>query len=304
MSDRKRRRLEKELEALENRHSLWTEKLSQLSEAKAIENDAATIFKLEQQIAEAEAEIEILKPKIEVLEEQISTNYQPPSTTIFMTDGRSVLSSIDRSKFIKWIGFGGIGIVFVFVLTKILSQIPKLPPPPLPSSIDRTTKPVITLPDLKLTPYKNTKLKISINHPENWNVQENINGFESEIKFVSDISSNESNNCSTELIIVVDELQDLFTLEEYKKLAIRKIENINQGIKVIDESSRVNILGGFNAYKLSYRQQDEKCTFNVLETGTVRYGKSYYITYKAIIDEFPKSLSIANTMIKSFRISE
>jgi hypothetical protein len=173
-----------------------------------------------------------------------------------------------------------------------------------PSTKKETTKPVVILPDLRLTPYKNTKLKISINYPETWNVQENINGFESEIKFISDINSNNSINCPTELIIVVDELQDRFTLEDYRNLAIKKIENINQGVKVIDESSRVNILGGFNAYKLSYKQQEEKCNFNVVETGTVRYGKSYYLTYRATIDEFPKFLSVINTMIKSFRISE
>jgi formylglycine-generating enzyme required for sulfatase activity len=112
MNDRQRLRLKQELAALEHQHSLWSEKLSRLSEARAIETDAATIFKLEQQIAEAEEEIEILKPKIELLEEQLS-------------------STIDRRKFIKWIGFGGTGIVLVFVLPKIVQQIPK--PPLIPS---------------------------------------------------------------------------------------------------------------------------------------------------------------------------
>jgi eukaryotic-like serine/threonine-protein kinase len=104
--DRQRDRLEQELKAIESEHSLWTEKLSRLAKAKAIETDPATIFKLEQQIEEAEAEIDRLKLKIKSLEEQLR------------------LISIDRRKFIKWIGFGGTGTVLVFVVPKILSQIP------------------------------------------------------------------------------------------------------------------------------------------------------------------------------------
>ncbi len=65
MRDRQRDRLERELKAIESEHSLWTEKLSRLAKAKAIETDPATIFKLEQQIEEAEVEIDRLKLKIQ-----------------------------------------------------------------------------------------------------------------------------------------------------------------------------------------------------------------------------------------------
>jgi eukaryotic-like serine/threonine-protein kinase len=130
VQDRQRDRLEQELKAVESQHSLWTEKLSRLSKAKAIETDPATSFKLEQQIEEAEAEIDRLKLKIQSLEEQLH------------------LISIDRRKFIKWIGFGGTGTVLVFVLPKIRSPIPELPP----------TRPLRSIPSLSTIEFVSVQL--------------------------------------------------------------------------------------------------------------------------------------------------
>ncbi len=72
INDRQRRRLEQELEGLEKQYDLWNEKLNRLSEARTIENDAASIFKQDNQIAEAQAEIDRLKLKIKSLEEQLN----------------------------------------------------------------------------------------------------------------------------------------------------------------------------------------------------------------------------------------
>jgi vWA-MoxR associated protein C-terminal domain len=74
--DRRRHRLEQELDDLEQQYDLWHEKLHRLSKARAIENDAATIFKQDKQIEEAQAKVDRLKPKIELLEEQLSSIFQ------------------------------------------------------------------------------------------------------------------------------------------------------------------------------------------------------------------------------------
>jgi hypothetical protein len=88
MNDRQRQRLEQELNALEQQYALWNEKLNRLSKAKISENDTATIFKLDTQIAQAQAEIDRLKSKIELLEEQfisifdclsLENEFKPPS---------------------------------------------------------------------------------------------------------------------------------------------------------------------------------------------------------------------------------
>jgi vWA-MoxR associated protein C-terminal domain len=74
--DRRRHRLEQKLDTLEQQYDLWHEKLHRLSKARAIETDPATIFKLDKQIEEAQAEVDRLKPKIELLEEQLSSIFQ------------------------------------------------------------------------------------------------------------------------------------------------------------------------------------------------------------------------------------
>jgi hypothetical protein len=74
--DRRRYRLEQELDDLEQQYDLWHEKLHRLSKARAIENDAATIFKLDKQIEEAQVEVDRLTLKIRSLEEQLSSIFQ------------------------------------------------------------------------------------------------------------------------------------------------------------------------------------------------------------------------------------
>jgi ABC-type arginine transport system ATPase subunit len=82
--DRRRRELDRELEALEQQYDLWSEKLNLLSKAKIIETDPATIFKLDNQIAEAQAEIDRLKLKIRFIEEQISSIFQFLSALLYL----------------------------------------------------------------------------------------------------------------------------------------------------------------------------------------------------------------------------
>jgi hypothetical protein len=74
--DRRQDRLAQELAALEKQYDLSTEKLNRLSEAKIIETDTKTIFKLDYQIAEAQAEVDRLNLKIRSLEEQLSSIFQ------------------------------------------------------------------------------------------------------------------------------------------------------------------------------------------------------------------------------------
>jgi vWA-MoxR associated protein C-terminal domain len=74
--DRRRLRLEQELADVERQYELWHKKLNILSDARIIETDPATIFKLDCQIAEAQAEIDRLNLKIKLLEEQLSSIFQ------------------------------------------------------------------------------------------------------------------------------------------------------------------------------------------------------------------------------------
>jgi hypothetical protein len=67
MSDRQRLRRGQERAGLEEEYSLWSEKLNRFRKAKAIETDTARKFQLEQQIKEAELELDRVNSKLESL---------------------------------------------------------------------------------------------------------------------------------------------------------------------------------------------------------------------------------------------
>jgi Effector-associated domain 9 len=100
--DRRRHRLEQKLDTLEQQYDLWHEKLHRLSKARAIETDPATIFKLDKQIEEAQAEVDRLTLKITSLEEQLSSNL-PPSKSIPKTNkiDESIVRSILNEKLLN-----------------------------------------------------------------------------------------------------------------------------------------------------------------------------------------------------------
>jgi hypothetical protein len=74
LSAGQRHRLAQEQAGLESQSNLLSEKLGRLRNAIAIETDAATIFKLEQQIKQAESEIKELDAKLESIEEILNNN--------------------------------------------------------------------------------------------------------------------------------------------------------------------------------------------------------------------------------------
>lgn len=68
----KRRRLEQELEDLQMPYNLLRKKLSRLRDKRSYENDTSTEFKLDEQIKEAQAEIEKIITRIEEIEQKIA----------------------------------------------------------------------------------------------------------------------------------------------------------------------------------------------------------------------------------------
>ncbi len=68
----KRRRLEQQLEDLQPPYNLLRKKLSRLRGKRSIENDPSTEFKLDEQIKEAQEEIEKIETTIEKIEEKLN----------------------------------------------------------------------------------------------------------------------------------------------------------------------------------------------------------------------------------------
>ncbi len=155
-----------------------------------------------------------------------------------------------------------------------------------------------------LVPYNEPKSGITIKYPSNdWKPIEPSGNFGSEVvKFIPK-NQNQVNSCPLIITIDVKDLsQQLLSLEESKNLAVRNIKNINPNSQIRDDSQPSTTLSKLNAYKLTYTRQEGQCKLKVMEIGTVRDGKAYFITYTAEEKEYNKYLEMAETMINSFEI--
>ncbi|WP_232224203.1 serine/threonine-protein kinase [Mastigocladopsis repens] len=150
--------------------------------------------------------------------------------------------------------------------------------------------------------YENSQYDIKIKYAEGWIKQEQGDFFGEVAEFFP-TDKNLSHSCPLEMAIRINDLpKKLLSLEEYKNLAVKKIKNNNPSTHITDESSPTTTLSNFRAYKLIYTRQDGKCHLRVMETGTVRHNKAYYITYTAESSQYSNFLPIAEKMINSFQI--
>ncbi|WP_255325357.1 PsbP-related protein [Tolypothrix sp. PCC 7601] len=111
-------------------------------------------------------------------------------------------------------------------------------------------------------------------------------------------------SCILEITTNINNLSpQLLSVEESKHFAISKIKNINPNSQITDETKSSTTLSNFNAYRLTYTRQEGQCKLQVMEMGTVRNGKIYFITYTAESAKYSQYLPTAEAMIQSFKIT-
>ncbi|MDF5706831.1 MAG: protein kinase [Nostoc sp. S4] len=161
-----------------------------------------------------------------------------------------------------------------------------------------------------LETYNEPKSGITIKYPSNdWqpieppkdNSSEIVESKVGESEIVKFTPKNQNQVDSCPLVITINVTQKLLSLEESKNEAVRKIKTINPNSKVKDDYPSTT-LSKLNAYKLTYTRQEGQCKLKAMEIGTVRDGKTYFITYTAEEKEYNKYLELAETMINSFEI--
>ncbi|QDL08950.1 serine/threonine protein kinase [Brasilonema octagenarum UFV-E1] len=143
---------------------------------------------------------------------------------------------------------------------------------------------------------------VEIKYPENWTRQDEPVKFGDEVTKFIPSSDKPSNACPLEIVVNVSELSQGFSLKGYKESVENKIKNIIPDTQIADESTSATTLSNYKAYKLSYRRQEQQCRLKVMEIGTVRGGKAYYVTYTAEVTQYDKYLADVEQMIKSFQI--
>ncbi|MDJ0773631.1 MAG: protein kinase [Mastigocoleus sp. MO_167.B18] len=154
--------------------------------------------------------------------------------------------------------------------------------------------------------HKNDKYGIQIKYPEKgWRRQDKTD-FRGEVANFFPTNKTKLSSCLTNVFINVNDFQEgkIFSLDEYKNFALKKIRNINPNTKITDSSTSKTTLSNFRAYKLVYTRQDGECSLRVMEIGTIRGGKAYFITYTAEEKQYSKLLPTVERMINSFKIVE
>ncbi|MDF5718791.1 MAG: serine/threonine-protein kinase, partial [Rhizonema sp. NSF051] len=129
-------------------------------------------------------------------------------------------------------------------------------------------------------PYENSSLGVKIKYPEGWDKRENPNRSFVDDDLATFFPTHETlaDACPLKMVINVNDfLKQPLSLEEYKNLAIEKIKNDKSNSNITEPSNQESTLSSFNAYKLLYTKQDGQCKFQVMEIGTVRNNKAYYI---------------------------
>ena len=91
---------------------------------------------------------------------------------------------------------------------------------------------------------------------------------------------------------VIELLRDILEVVAF----IHKQDRIHRDIKPSKSNKK--------AYKLVYNRRDGECSLKVMEIGTVKSGKAYFITYRAEEKQYSQLLPTVEKIINSFRIVE
>lgn len=151
--------------------------------------------------------------------------------------------------------------------------------------------------------YENLNYGIKVKYPQNWEIQD-----KQDPTVTGDLAILLPNQAKDDCLVTLTVAVDNFTenppsLEEYKNSVVRKITTLNPNTKITDESASAK-LSNSDAYRLAYTRKDQKCSLQVMEIGTVRNNKAYYITYSASTNTYDKFSKPVEEIIKSFEIKE
>ena len=101
--------------------------------------------------------------------------------------------------------------------------------------------------------------------------------------------------------VVVQELTELYMLEEYSTLALNSVEQLIQGYKLVSYSDAT--VAGNPGKKLEYTSTTDAETVGFMQVWTIKDGKVYVITYAAGKDDYAAFLPTVQDMITSFKIA-
>jgi hypothetical protein len=143
-------------------------------------------------------------------------------------------------------------------------------------------------------PYENSKLKINIQYPSNWQKEERLNDF---VTFIAPIGDIGQYRYPAGLGISSISLSNV-SLEAIKNVHIKNITNNLKDFQLIESSDTV-LADKRPAKKIIFTANDGEAKRQSLQLITENNDKIYLFTYKADIDQYDKYFPTIQTMLNS-----
>jgi hypothetical protein len=143
-------------------------------------------------------------------------------------------------------------------------------------------------------PYENSKLKINIQYPSNWQKEERLNDF---VTFVAPIGDIGQYRYPAGLGISSISLSNV-SLEAIKNVHIKNITDNLKDFQLIESSDTV-LADKRPAKKIIFTANDGEAKRQSLQLITDNNDKIYLFTYKADIDQYDKYFPTIQTMLNS-----
>jgi hypothetical protein len=143
-------------------------------------------------------------------------------------------------------------------------------------------------------PYENSKLKINIQYPSNWQKEERLNDF---VTFIAPIGDIGQYRYPAGLGISSINLGNV-SLETIKNVHIKNITDNLKDFQLIESSDTV-LVDKRPAKKIIFTATDGEVKRQSLQLITKNNDKIYLFTYKADVDQYDKYFPTIQTMLNS-----
>lgn len=157
---------------------------------------------------------------------------------------------------------------------------------------------------IALEVYEEPDRQLKIKYPEDW-YPEKINRKNSilkETEVASFAAPAKGDRLAPEVMITIQELSAPMSLEEYKKLALREIQDFSN-YQVVSQGA-AELGNQPDAYKIVYEGENEGSYLQMMQVFALMKGdrEAYIITYRAEASEYADYLTEVEAMIDSFEL--
>jgi eukaryotic-like serine/threonine-protein kinase len=144
---------------------------------------------------------------------------------------------------------------------------------------------------------------IKLSYPKNWTKDKKNPGTERGSILILN-PPNSRIECPDKVVFeIIKPEKSPSSLEMYETDEIDRLNKMNQGIKINNETTVKTQLSQIPAFRLNYQREDSQCgSRKVVEIATINNGKIYSILYDANPQSFERDLATVNKIIESFKL--